>query len=132
MQTNRYTFPKNEKLKSKIAIGQLFTEGLSVKKYPIKLIFLPKENSTETPTQAAFAVPKRSFKLAVKRNRIKRLMREAYRHQKPELFNKLTTSYNLLFLYLGKEELPYETVFKKMKVALKQFTDTLEIKNEVS
>ena len=70
-----FSFPKSEKLKSKKAIKHLFAEGNTVIKYPIKLFYLPIENSHKT--KAAFSVPKHNFKKAVTRNRIKRQLRES-------------------------------------------------------
>jgi ribonuclease P protein component len=101
------TFPKHEKLKSRKAIKQLFEEGKTVTKYPVKLLWLPAQQEN---TQTGFAVPKRTFKSAVTRNKIKRLMREAYRLKRPENINKNGTVYVLLFLYIGKDITPFKTV----------------------
>jgi ribonuclease P protein component len=115
-----FSFPKSEKLKSKKAIKLLFAEGNTVTKYPIKLFYLPIKSSHKT--KAAFSVPKHNFKKAVTRNRIKRQLREAYRHQKHLLKNDGNLKYLLFFLYIGKENSAYTTidtclinVLKKMK-----------------
>jgi len=115
-----FSFPKSEKLKSKKAIKLLFAEGNTVTKYPIKLFYLPIESSHKT--KAAFSVPKHNFKKAVTRNRIKRQLKEAYRHQKHLLKNDGNLKYLLFFLYIGKENSAYTTidtclinVLKKMK-----------------
>ena len=115
-----FRFPKSEKLKSKKEIKLLFTEGKTVTKYPIKLFFLPTQNGQNT--KAAFSVPKHRFKKAVDRNRIKRQIKEAYRHQKHLLKNNEDSRYLLFFLYIGKENSAYTTidtclinVLKKMK-----------------
>jgi ribonuclease P protein component len=115
-----FSFPKSEKLKSKKAINLLFTEGNTVTKYPIKLFYLPVENSHKS--KAAFSIPKNNFKKAVTRNRIKRQLKEAYRHQKGLLKNDSNLKYLLFFLYIGKENSTYTsinasliTVLKKMK-----------------
>lgn len=73
--------------------------------------------------QAAFGVSARVFKKAVDRNRIKRLMREAYRLQKPELVAAITDSNKKLaifFLYVGKELPEFEVVKEKLEVILKK------------
>ena len=71
-----FRFPKSEKLKSSKTIELLFAEGQSFSNFPLKVIYLPQQ--TEQTTQATFAVPKRNFKTAVMRNRIKRQLRERY------------------------------------------------------
>ena len=105
--TMRYTLGKDEKLKSKILIERLFAEGKRVKSFPLQLIYLPVQYSFDFPVKVAFSVPKRNVKLAVNRNRIKRLMREVYRLNKHSFSEKLPQSYLFMFIYMGKEEIPY-------------------------
>lgn len=102
------SFPKKEKLKSRKLIEQLFAEGESLKKFPVKIIYM--EIPTLEDTQAAFAVPKRSFKSAVKRNKIKRQMREAYRLHKNSLTMGSGKKFAVLFIYIGREGLAYKTI----------------------
>lgn len=102
------SFPKKEKLKSRKLIEQLFAEGESLKKFPVKIIYM--EIPTLEHTQAAFAVPKRSFKSAVKRNKIKRQMREAYRLHKNSLTMGSGKKFAVLFIYIGREGLAYKTI----------------------
>lgn len=116
-----FSFPKNERLKSKKLIEQVFQDGNSLKQYPLKLIYLKAGLPDDVSCQAAMAVPKRRIRQAVKRNRIKRLMREAYRLNKGSIFNKIVGNYALLFLYLGKESPDYKEVERAMKSLLVQF-----------
>ncbi|MFT4698250.1 MAG: ribonuclease P protein component [Flavobacteriaceae bacterium] len=111
-----FKFPSSERLKSKKAIELLFTEGKSVKSYPVKIFYLPSE--TIENTQATFAVPKRNFKSAVDRNRIKRQLKEVYRLHKQLLITNKEQKVTLLFLYLSKDKLPYATIEKAMVSAL--------------
>ncbi len=116
-----HTFPKTEKLKSRKAIKQLFKEGKGITKYPLKLLYIPVEEAQIN--QAGFAVPKRNFKLAVTRNRIKRLLREAYRLHKNDVLENHGTNFVILFIYIGKEELPFSNVEKAVVKLLKKLKD---------
>jgi len=116
-----YKFPKKEKLKSRKLFDSLFAEGRSISVFPIKLIYLPSELPEDVKIQAGFAVPKKNFKSAVKRNRIKRLLREAYRLNKQAVFNNSEGEFAFLFLYLGKEMPSFSDVEKNMKKILQKF-----------
>ncbi|MFT6796905.1 MAG: ribonuclease P protein component [Maribacter sp.] len=115
-----FTFPKKEKLKSKKLIEQLFVEGKSVSQYPIKLIYL-KVDQQEALIKAGVAVPKKKFKSAVSRNHLKRLLRESYRLNKALVSNNTEDKFAFLFLYIGKETLPFEVMQHKMTLLLKKF-----------
>ena len=95
--------------------------GRSVKSYPLKLIFMPAEWREEIPVQVAMAVGKRQFKSAVKRNRIKRLLREAYRLNKGLLFNNIEGKYAFLILYIGTDLPSFEMVNQAMTTLLQKF-----------
>lgn len=113
-----YRFPKSEKLKSSKTIESLFADGKSYSKYPVKVFFLPKENIGTN--LAAFAVPKRNFKLAVDRNRVKRQLREAYRLNKNIIEAVNGKKFVMLFLYLGKTKPQYAELEKAMEKLLKK------------
>lgn len=70
---------KNQKLKSKKLIDKLFIEGQSVKAFPLKLVYTEIDQAQISDNKVAFSVPKKLFKNAADRNRIKRLMREIFR-----------------------------------------------------
>jgi ribonuclease P protein component len=114
-------FPKKEKLKSESLIREIFEEGKSITSYPLKLIYLDIKIPVKTKIQCGVTVPKRNFKSAVKRNRIKRLLRESYRLNKEEIFNNIEGSFAFLFLYLGKDMPQYEEVEKNMRIILQKF-----------
>jgi len=121
-----FSFSQKEKLKSKKLIEQLFLEGKSVSNYPIKLIYLKTEMPLDVPIQAGVTVPKKNFKSAVKRNRIKRLMRESYRLNKPLVFNNSKGTFAFLFLYLGKEMPNYKLVEENLKATLLKFKKKID------
>lgn len=119
----RFTFNKQEKLKSRKLIKLLFEDGKKIKKYPLLLLFLKVEDDFEHPIKAGFSVPKRNFKRAVDRNKIKRLLRENYRLKKPELYKQLNENYILMFIYQGNEILDYHTISEKMSDLLAMFLE---------
>ena len=114
-------FPKSEKLKNFKTIESLFLDGKTHSKYPIKVFFLPKpkpklkgEEEKSNTNMAAFAVPKRKFKLAVDRNRVKRQLRECYRLNKHIIKEDNDQNLVMLFLYLGKSKPKYAVLEKAM------------------
>lgn len=120
--TQRYTFKKEEKLKSRKAIEQLFKEGKSFSGFPFKIIWKFNEVSA-AQLQAGFTVSSKQFKKAVDRNRIKRLMREAYRLQKNQLKEHLKIRQKkmaVFFIYVGNELPDHATVFSKTGAAIRR------------
>lgn len=122
-----FTFPKKERLKSKKALEQVFAKGRSINAFPLKLIYLHTNLREDVPFQVAVVAPKKNFKSAVRRNRIKRLLREAYRLNKDIIFNNTKGQYALVILYLGKDMPTYSGIEAKtvqlMKVFLKRISD---------
>lgn len=106
-----FGFPAKERLKSKKQIEHLFESGQSVVQYPLKAWFLPVD--ADAGTKVAFAVPKKSFKRAVDRNRIKRQMREAYRLNKAN-WDKGDNEYHVLLLYMDKQMPAYRKLEHSM------------------
>lgn len=122
------SFGKKEKLKSKKLLTQLFEEGKSISNYPLKLIFIPIQHKS-VPIQAGVTVAKRNFKSAVRRNKIKRLLREAYRLNKEGVFNNTNGNFAFLFLYLGNDMPSFEQLDQKMKLVLNKFKVYIDEKN---
>lgn len=116
----RFTFPKEEKLKSRKQIGLLFEEGDSIKEFPMRLKFL-KLSEIDAPLKVTFSVSKRNFKLAVDRIRIKRLLKESYRKNKHILFDSLRGEYICMFLYTDRIEWKQQELEKKMILILNKF-----------
>lgn len=117
-----FSYPKKEKLKSKLLIDQLFSEGKAVSVYPLRLVYLKTDFKDDTKFKTGVSVSKRNFKNAVDRNRIKRLLREAYRLNKTTYFNNILSSYALMILYIGKDGTDFASVDMKMKQLLDAFS----------
>lgn len=116
------SFKKEERLKKKKLIAQLFNDGKSLKAFPLKLTYLKMEHDSPFKILAGVSVPKKNFKKAVDRNKIKRLLREAYRKNKYLIYNSEHTKKHLfMFIYLGKKELEYKILEEKMMALMQQF-----------
>ena len=116
-----FSLSKKEKLKSKKLFGELFDTGKSIREYPLKLLYLKTDYLDDIPVKAGFVAPKKKFGSAVQRNRIKRVMREAYRLNKPLVFNNIEGNFAFLFLYIGKQVPSFEDVEPSMKKVLEVF-----------
>jgi ribonuclease P protein component len=114
-----YTFPKTSKLCGQMRIAQLYKEGKRFTAWPLRVSYMPANSQEPTAkSQILLWAPKSLFKRAVKRNRLRRLMREAYRlHQ-----NQLEGNYLIAFNYMDKEEQPYAIIEKAVCKALKKIS----------
>ena len=97
-----FTYPKHEKLKSQKQLDLLFSEGKSVSKYPLRLVYVPVELENEEKIKFGVSVSKKHFKKAVHRNYYKRLLRECYRLNKALLLENLEKPYAIMFFYQSK------------------------------
>ena len=122
----RYTLKKEEKLKSRKLIRTLFDKGKSLSKFPLRLLYLQVDHSSDYPVQVTFSAPKRRFKKAVERNRIKRLMREVYRLNKHILHNAIEEKYIIMFTYTDENELKFVEIEEKMIVLLQKLAEKLK------
>lgn len=108
-----FNYPKNEKLKSKITIGLLFSEGKSVSKYPLRLVYHSGALGDEQQLKVGVSVSKKYFKKAVDRNYFKRLLRESYRLNQHLLKQQLDQPYALMLFYQSKDRLSFEEINTK-------------------
>ncbi len=122
----KHTFGREEKLKSRKIIGRLYTEGKSIKAFPLRMVYLQTDHTSDFPCQAAVSVPKRNFKKAVDRNRIKRLLRESYRLQKQIAYSEVDKPYVYMISYLARDEWKYADIEHKMKKLLTLFTEEIK------
>jgi ribonuclease P protein component len=108
-----FTYPKNEKLKSKITIGLLFTDGKSVSKYPLRLVYHSGALSDNQKLKMGVSVSKKNFKKAVDRNYFKRILRETYRLNKHILVDNLDKPHAFMLFYQTKDRLTYDEINTK-------------------
>ncbi len=120
------TLGKQERLKSKKLIEKLYAEGDSVKAFPLRMIYVQTKHTSDFPCQVGVSVAKRNFKLAVDRNRLKRLMRETYRLQKGIVYDNLEEPYVFMISYIGREEFKYEELYLKMEKLLTLFINKIK------
>jgi len=128
-----FTYPKREKLKSRKTIDSLFSEGQSVSKYPLRLVYVvdKSDNQTDFPLTTGVSVSKKYFKKAVDRNYFKRVLRETYRLNKHLLTENLEQHFNIMLFYQTKDRLSYEEIntktiqlFEKFLTQIKKPSDT--------
>ncbi|WP_301922721.1 ribonuclease P protein component [Ferruginibacter sp.] len=127
----RYTLGKQERLKSRKLIDQLFKEGKFFSVFPIRVVWQYRQ-STSGILQAGFTVSTKHFKKAVHRNRIKRLMKEAYRLQKNDLKNDVDAVNKQLvifLMYVGKDISGYPLITEKINSILKRLQKIVHEEN---
>ena len=123
-----FTYQKKDKLKSRKQTQHLFSTGQAINVFPIRLIYtiepIPStaDNlSLNSLLQAGVGAPSRTFRKAVQRNRVKRLLREAYRLEKPNFISQANLDHkrvNLFFLYTDALVLTQVEIQGKLKEAL--------------
>ncbi|MFZ9029289.1 MAG: ribonuclease P protein component [Crocinitomicaceae bacterium] len=118
---------KPYKLCSKKLIQQIFDEGNSLNSFPFSSKYVLLKKTEGPPFQVAFSVPKKKFKSAVDRNRIKRLMKETVRLNKAIIEDKIPEDKQLaLFLiYTPREEFGFDVLNSKMIKLLNKITTLL-------
>ena len=132
MVEGKYTLSKEERLSWKRYIDLLFDKGNSFVAFPLRVIFLPLPDDEKTvfPVRSSMliSVSKKKFKRAVKRNSVKRLVREAYRLRKPELLSLLEEKDKrvlLAFIYMDKEIRPFSDMEKAMDKTIRLLGEKL-------
>ena len=133
MEERRYTLDKSERLCSKKLIERLFGGGnKSFPAFPLRVVYMPlapEENTADA--SILISVPKKRFKHAVKRNQVKRQVREAYRLNKHILLDALKTqetptSMILAFIWLDNKIHSTEEVAYKVKKLLMHIAEEMQ------
>jgi ribonuclease P protein component len=125
-----FSFPKKYKLKSNKAIAAIFKQKVSVGAYPLRVFYLKTESIENEPClKVAFSVSKKYFKRAVDRNRVKRLMREAFRMDKNRLEMNLmekNIAISAMLVYVSPEICNFKEMQKAVKKSIDRFLNQIE------
>ncbi|MCD8285322.1 MAG: ribonuclease P protein component [Prevotellaceae bacterium] len=122
----RHTFQKAERLCGRKRIDRLFSSGnRSLAAYPLRAVYILEEREG-APVEVLISVPKRLLKRAVDRNRVKRLVREAYRLNKGLLLPSLgDRRIALAFLWISNQMADFQRVETKVKNLLQRIAEDL-------
>ena len=120
-----FSLGKKERLTKETWIQELFERGSSFYSHPFKVLYLPHPDPESTTNEILFSVPKRQFKRAVDRNKIKRRLREAYRLNKSEM--TAARKWLIAYIYTAKTILPSETFQQKLLGTIQKISS---LKNE--
>lgn len=125
----QFTLSKKERLKSRKTIQSLFVAKQSIKLSPLKIMWQVANNEGVTKTEVAFSVPKKNFRKAVTRNKIKRQLREAYRINKFYLkippTNITPLKISLMLIYVSNNQVAFEDLEKAIKHLLIRLSDEI-------
>lgn len=120
-ENRKFTLSKEERLSYKRHIDLLFAEGQSFIAYPLRVVYLTTEEEMPARASIMVSITKKKFKRAIKRNLIKRQVREAYRLNKYSLIDPLTEknkSIMIAFLYVDTRIHPHTDINKAIKKAI--------------
>lgn len=127
------TFPKSFRLKSSKQIDELFQSSESVLSHPLLIKFntIGLDSKTSVNLRVCFSVSKKNFPNSVSRNRIKRLLREVFRHLKQEFIDQLPLlgSLNMVIIYIDKVLPEYNNLYKAMAKGMSKLVINPKITN---
>ncbi len=124
---SKLSLRKQESLTDVKLIDQVFKSSHSIKAFPLIFSYNFLENTNVkniSPIQVLFSVPKRKFKKAVDRNRIKRLIRECFRLKKPIFLSALKDKYIYgAFIYTNKEIPDFQLIDKSISKIISKLNE---------
>ena|ERR1700733_12608648 len=126
VQKERFTFHKSERLCSRKTIESIFNSGKIINVFPVRLLWTESSPEEKINLKIAIIVPKKNFKRAVDRNKIKRHIREAYRLNKHIRLTELNESgmkFSAIILFAGKNMLSWRELEAKIILTLQRFVE---------
>lgn len=133
VEGQRFTFKKEERVTGKKRIENLFAHGQSFLAYPFRIVFYEYECAAPEPVSVLISIPKKRLKRATARNRMKRLVKEAYRLNKSLIPAELLLDnhrIDVAFVYVKDELCGYDVVEKSVCKSLREISNKLMIKRE--
>ena len=124
LEKQRFLFPKQERLCSRKTIETIFESGKAINESPLRFLWVEASAEEKILLKIAISVPKRIFKRAVDRNKIKRQIREAYRLNKYKVLTMIENSgrkFSGIIIYTGREHLTRQEMEAKIIVTLQRF-----------
>ncbi|MEO5570583.1 MAG: ribonuclease P protein component [Bacteroidia bacterium] len=126
--TPRFTFSKHERLCSRKAIESLFQSGKAINEPPLRFLWKETAHLENVSLKIIISVPKKNFKKAVDRNKIKRHIREAYRLNRHKFLEEIVKSgrkFSAIIIYTGKKPLTWREMEAKISVTLQRFVSEI-------
>ena len=123
MTTSLFKLPAKERIKSRSLFDLLFESGKGLRQHPIRMVWLSSPFNPKNPVRIAVGVPKKNMRKAVHRNRMKRLMREAYRLNKApliELASKQQKGFSIMFIAQVNAPLEFAETQEKIILLLQR------------
>lgn len=123
------TFKKSERLCKRTDIDFLLQKGQSFNRFPLRVTYVKQTVTAPIALRIAISVPKRRIRKAVDRNRIKRLIREAFRLQKKELtlfLKENKQSIDVLLVYTGDLNITFTLIQGKIMLILQRLKQVHE------
>lgn len=128
-EVESFSFGKDEKIVGEGIVDALFENGQSFVAYPLRVVYILHPEQKSPPISVLISIPKKRVKSAVNRNRLKRLIREAYRLNKrvvSDLCMERGFRLDIGFVYVKDEMVQFADIMKAMKKAIAELSKRIE------
>ena len=116
----QFSFSKSERISEKKIIDSIFGSGKKFSVYPFDVRFLNQDENSDSISKVLITVSSSKIKSAVKRNLLKRRIKESYRINKNIISNKLLM---IAFVYVSEEIFTFSVIDKAIKKVLKKLSE---------